>query len=206
MPLYEDRQHRYRVNEYGEIYEYSMKMRYLGGDEYKVFETIIVEGEAPGGIEFSQHKQQVIAITQFSLTSLESPRLRSEFSQVWIDESLRPGDAWTDFDTGTQTVFAGYEDVTVPAGSYTGCYKTVTEALPILADSIHARYEREEEDMDEKMLAKQLDNAEQVVVRWFAKDVGLVKEQYGGTRFLRELVAVEKTGWFSATAQSNESK
>jgi hypothetical protein len=206
MPLFEDRQLRYRVTEYGETYEYSMKLRYLGGEEYKVFKATFENGEGPGGIEFSNHKQQIIAVTQFSLTSLESPLHKSEFSQVWIDESLQPGDVWTDQDTGTQTVFTGYEDVTVPAGTYTGCYKTVTEALPVLVDSIQARFERKEEDMDEKMLAMQLDNAKQIVIRWFAQDVGLVKEQIGTARFVRELIAVENAGWFSPTAQSNESK
>jgi hypothetical protein len=199
MPLYEDRQLRYRVTEYGETYEYSMKLRFLGGEKYKVFEASIVDGEAPGGIEYSNHDKQIIAVTQFALTSLESPRQKGEFSQVWIDEALRPGDFWTDNDTGTQTVFTGYEDVTVPAGTFTGCYKTVTEALPVLADSIRARFDRKE--MDEEMLEKQLDNAKQIVIRWFAKDVGLVKEQIGASRFVRELLAVENEGWFSPTAQ-----
>jgi hypothetical protein len=151
MPLYEDCQLRYRVVEYGETYEYSMKLRYLGGEEYKVFKASFINGEAPGGIEFTSHKQQVIAVTQFSLTSLESPLRMSEFTQIWIDEALQPGDYWTDQDTGTQTVFAGYDDVTVPAGTYTACYKTVTEALPVLVDSIRARFERKDEDMDEEL-------------------------------------------------------
>jgi hypothetical protein len=202
MPLYEDRQLRYRVIDYGDTYEYSMKLRYLGGEEYKVFKATVVEGEAPGGLEFSSHEQQVTAITQFTLTSLESPLQKGEFSQIWIDEALQPGGYWTDFDTGTQTVFAGYEDVIVPAGTYTDCYKTVTEALPVLVDSIRARFERGE--MDEEMLAQQSDNAKLIVLRWFAKDVGLVKEQVGTARFVRELLAVENEGWFSPTAQSNK--
>ena len=203
FPLYEDRQLRYRVIEYGKSSEYSMKLRFLGGDQYKVFAASF-EGKAPGGIEFRSHGQQLEAITQYSYTSLESPEKKSEFSQMWIDESLEPGGFWSDTDTGTQTVFAGYEDVTVPAGTFTDCYKTVTEALPELPDSINARFDRGE--MDGEMLAQQLDNAKLVIIRWFARGVGLVKEKVGTSRFERELLAVENKGWFSpsATAQPNE--
>ncbi|MBU0691344.1 hypothetical protein KKC97_05555 [bacterium] len=200
LPLKEDLTLRYRLTYYGDVEEYSMRLRYLGGKDYKVYKAYY-KGDAQGGLEFSSHNQQVAAITQYSLTSLGSRYERGDFQQVWIDESLQPGDFWQDADTGTQTVFVGYEDITVPAGTFTDCYKTATEALPELVDSINARFDRKE--MDSEMFNQELENAKIVVSRWFARDVGLVKEQFGTSEYVRELLAVENEGWYTKPSTSS---
>jgi hypothetical protein len=194
LPLKEDLTLRYRLTHDGEAQEYSIKLRYLGGKSYKVYKAYY-EGDEQGGLELTSHDQQVKATTQFSLTSLKSRLEMGDFQQIWVDESLSPGDFWRDEDTGTQTVFTGYEDVSVPAGTFPNCYKTVTEALPELIDSINVRRERGE--LDPELLNQELENAGLVVVRWFARDVGLVKEQIGSPDYVRELLAVENEGWFT---------
>ena len=201
LPLKEDLTLRYRLTYYGEVQEYSMRLRYLGGKSYKVFKAYF-EGGEQGGLEFSSHGKQVVVTTQHSLTSLKSRLERGDFQQLWIDESLEPGDFWQDEDTGTQTVFTGYEDVTVPAGTFSDCYLTVTEALPELIDSINARLERGE--LDAELLNQELENAKLVVVRWFALDVGLVKEQFGSSAYVRELLAIENEGWFTTDSTYNK--
>ena len=58
-------------------------------------------------------------------------------------------------------------------------------------------------EIDEESYQKQLEYAKLVIVRWFAPEVGLVKEQIGSPDFTRELVAVENKGWYSDTLQTN---
>lgn len=202
LPLKEDLTLRYRLSDNGDVEEYTARLRYLGGKDYKVYKVYYDAGKPQGGLEFSSHGKQVTAVTQYTLTSLLSRHDRGDFQQLWIDESLQPGDYWQDLETGTQTVFTGYEDVTVPAGSFQGCYKTVTEALPELVDSIGARFDREE--MDVEMYNQELANAKIVVVRWFARGIGLVKEQYVAMDHVRELLAVVNEGWYTKPSTSTE--
>jgi len=115
-----------------------------------------------------------------------------EFRQLWVDETANPGDDWTDEDTGTQTVVAISETVTVPAGTYENCYKTVTTGTQALLDSLTSWHERGA--LSDELYESQMTAAKTPVIRWFASGVGLVKQQMGDPDHVWELEAVSEPG------------
>lgn len=194
MPLLDGRTLRYRERGDGETYEYTLTLKYIGGRAWKVY-TTHDENIPYGRIEFTSNGTIVEASTLISLTSLESRKQVSAFNQVWVDAGAEVDSVWRDEATGTETVVAGYETVTVPAGTFTECLKTVTTPLPEVADSVEARYQRG--DSDEKLYIEEREVVNWQTVRWFAAGVGLVKEQVGPAgdmRITRELVALEAEG------------
>jgi hypothetical protein len=157
----------------------------------KVF-ALTIKGNELGLCTLMQVDSAIVFSTTDPLTMLESPKQIPEFRQTWLDENVPPGDSWDDPDTGTQTVFAGYESVTVPAGTFEHCYKAVTEATPALLDTLKARLANGELTADEYREAAE--RARIVAVRWFAAGTGLVKEQMDAIDLTRELVEVTDPG------------
>lgn len=194
MPLLDSRVLRYREKSEQETYEYTLSLKYIGGRVWKVY-TTHDENIPYGRIEFTSNGNIVEAAALISLTSLESRKRVSAFNQVWVDEGANVDSVWRDESTGTETLVAGYETVTVPAGTFEECLKTVTTPLPEVADSIEARYQRGESGED--LYVKECEVANWQTVRWFASGVGLVKEQIGPpgeVKIIRELIAVESEG------------
>lgn len=185
---------RYRENAEGEASEYSLTLKFLGGRTWKIYEA--TDKDIPyGAIEFSSDGKIVEVATQVSLTSLDSRKSVSVYDQVWIDEGAEVDSFWTDPTVGTESLVAGYETITVPAGKFEDCLKMVVTPLPELKDSIEARYQRDESDEQLYLLEKEASNWQ--TVRWFANGVGLIKEQIGppgAARIVRELLAVEAEG------------
>lgn len=194
LPLLDGRVMRYRERADGESTEYSLTLKFLGGRTWKVYEA--TDDDIPYGvIEFSSDGKIVEVATLTSLTSLESRKDISFFDQVWVDEGADVDSVWTDPTVGTESLVAGYETVTVPAGTYEECLKMVATPLPELMDSVNARYERDESD--EQLYLEEKEAAGWQTVRWFAHSVGLVKEQIGppgDPRIVRELIAVVAEG------------
>lgn len=195
FPLLEGRKLRYRESADGETREYTMTFRYIGGREWKVYE---VKGDdlPYGAIEFQSDGRIVEAVTMLSMTSLESRLHTGQFNQVWLDDGVSEDSAWQDFAPGTETLVAGFETVTVPAGRYEECLMTVTTPLPEVKDSVEARYNRDE--MKEPAYLRERELANWQTMRWFAHGVGLVKEQIGPPgeiRIVRELLAIEEEGY-----------
>lgn len=194
MPLLDGRKLRYREKGDGETYEYTLTMKYIGGRAWKVF--VCEDDDTPyGGIEFTTNGVAVEAATRISFTSLESRTQVSAFNQVWVDDGADPDSGWFDEQPGTETIVAGYETVTVPAGTFDDCLKTVATPLPDVADSVEARYQRG--DSDEKLYLEEKAVVNWQTVRWFAHGVGLVKEQLGppgNAKIVRELLAIESEG------------
>lgn len=194
MPLLDSRVLRYRQKSNGETSEYTLSLKYIGGRAWKVY-TVKDENIPYGELEFSSNGTIVEAATRISLTSLESRKTVGAFNQVWVDEGADVDSVWYDEQTGTETVVAGFEQATVPAGTFDECLKTVTTPLPEIADSIKARYERG--DTDEQLYLKEKEVVDWQTVRWFAAGVGLVKEQIGPqgeAKIVRELIAIEAEG------------
>lgn len=194
MPLMDGRKLRYHEKGNGESYDYSLTMKYIGGRAWKVY-VCEDEGTPYGGIEFSSNGVIVEAATRISFTSMESRTQVSAFNQIWVDEGAALDSAWYNEQTGTETIVAGFETVTVPAGKFEDCLKTVVTPLPAVADSIEARYQRNE--MDEQAYSEERGVANWQTVRWFAQGVGLVKEQIGPpgeVKIVRELLAVDAEG------------
>jgi hypothetical protein len=79
----------------------------------------------------------------------------------------------------------------VPAGSFDNCYKTLTEAQPDLFDTLDAWQQRG--DLKKDDYNREVERARQVILRWFAPGVGLVKEQIG-SEITRVLMKIEKEG------------
>jgi hypothetical protein len=191
FPLRDRRTLSYRQTRNGRITNYTWRLRWLGGNRIKVF-ALDVDGLDFGECTITQIDSAVVFVTTAPLTMLESPQLEPEFRQAWVDETVAHGDDWTDPDTGTRTVFTGFESVTVPAGTFPRCYRTVTEATTELLDSLSARLDQGTLTPAEH--AQQLAQARLVVSRWFAPGIGLVKEQIGSPDFIRELIAVTDSG------------
>jgi hypothetical protein len=178
----------YEEREGNKVTPYSLTMFYSGGVVSKVFDAKF-KGVDFGDCMFVSQGRQVWFSTDHPITAIkEMPDAR----QLWVDENASQGDTWEDEDTGTQTTFLGYENVTVPAGTYDHCYKTITTVVPALPDSLRAW--RASGLIGEKVYARLTKVCQADIIRWFASGVGLVKEQLGSPDHVRELMAVLETG------------
>lgn len=185
--LLHDRLLRYQERTGERTRTFTLRLLYAGGRSVRVYEAVF-DGVDPGRCAFLSSGTQVFFETNRSPMALE---LLPEYRQLWVDEAAAVGDSWQDEDTGTETVFAGYETVTVPAGTYQNCYKTVTTASRALTDSLSAWRSRGR--LSDEEYQSRADEAARVVVRWFASGVGLVKEQLAPDH-VRELLAVVRPG------------
>jgi len=186
--LLHGRELRYEERVGEEVKPYTLRLTYSGGDMVRVFEAQF-RGLDFGRCSFISNRTQVFFETNRPTTALQE---LPEYREAWVDEEAKPGDVWLNEDTGTETAFAGYESISVPAGTFSECYKTVTVGSETLLDSLEvwlARGAIEQGEYDAQMAA-----AEVVVVRWFASGVGLVREQIGNSDHVRELVAVVRPG------------
>jgi hypothetical protein len=167
---------------------FTIRMFYSGGRLVRAYE-LQVKGLDLGHCRFISKDQQVFFETNQPATTLADV---PEFRQMWVDETANPGDDWQDSDTGTETVVAPSETVTVPAGTYQDCYKTVTTGTQALLDSLTAWHESGA--LSTEIFESQVAAAQKPVVRWFASGVGLVKVQFGDPDYVWELVAVAEPG------------
>jgi hypothetical protein len=167
---------------------FTIRMFYSGGRAVREYE-LQVKGLDLGHCRLISKDQQVFFETNKPATALADV---PEFRQLWVDEAVSPGDSWEDSDTGTETVVASPETVTVPAGTYADCYKTVTAGTPVLLDSL--TFWHESGALKDEIFAPQMAAAQTVVVRWFASGVGLVKVQFGDPEHVWELTAVAEAG------------
>lgn len=202
LPLFHNRTMKYVEYNGGRETEYTMSMRYIGGGRVRIF-PLTFSGVDRGYCEFISRGSQVVFATDRPRTALAPRRTLDEYRQLWLDEKALSGEAWTDEDVGTQTVFAGYESVSVPAGKFYDCWKMVVEAMPVLFDSLDARHTRG--DLSDEEYARETEQAGWIVVRWFAPGVGLVKEQIGSSEHTRELVEVVNPG-YGQTSQTTKDK
>jgi len=188
LPLRHDRLLRYRETENGVTANYTVRMVYAGGNRIRVYDLESECIQHPFSSLLSMDKK-VYYETQQPLTAVTD---QPHYRELWLDEDADEGANWDSEDTGTTTVFEGYEPVTVPAGAFPSCYKTITTVQPVYLDSLRAYHGRSE--MDDATFDKLSARAGMVTIRWFAPDVGLVKEQIGDRSHVRELVAVEREG------------
>lgn len=194
FPLLEGRTLSYRQTQDGETKDYTMSLHYIGGRSWKVYEAKF-EGLAYGGLEFNSNGLIVEASSQYSLTSLDPRDDVSEFRQVWIDLGAREDSIWFDAAPGTESIFAGYETATVPAGRFENCMMVIANPIAEIKDSIEARHARE--NTSDALYKKEVEVWNWSTVRWFAPGVGLVKEEIGPpgeVKIRRELVAVTSEG------------
>lgn len=188
LPLAHNRVLRYQETEDGKVTRYTIRMIYAGGEKIRVYD-LEWKGLEHGFSSLLSSGAKVYYETQQPLTAVVD---QSHYRELWIDEDANEGADWNSDDVGINTVFAGYETVTVPAGTYADCYKTVSTVQPVYLDSLKAALERSEMSAD--VYHDLVQRAGLVVIRWFAAGVGLVKEQIGEPTHVRELVAVERDG------------
>lgn len=172
----------------GKTREFTLTLHFNGGTLAREFAAEF-RGLKMGACSFISTDTQVIFETMQPFTAMA---VLPEYRQVWVDETAQFGDAWQDLDVGTETVFAGLETITVPAGTFADCYKTVTVTLPALQDTLAAW--RAGGIINEADYEQMTANAELTIIRWFAAGVGLIKEQIGGSNHVRELTAILATG------------
>jgi hypothetical protein len=188
LPLLHHRTLRYIERKGSEEHRFTMGMIYSGGRSVRSYE-VRMKGLDLGHCRFISKDQRVYFETNQPTTALlDVP----EFRQLWVDETADAGDGWQDQDTGTETVVAYSETVTVPAGTFKDCYKTVTTGSAELMDSLTAW--RERDVLPREVFQSEVAAARAPVVRWFAAGVGLVRVQFGGPDHLWELEAVADTG------------
>ena len=190
LPLLHNRVLRYDQQQGGEVTPYVVKLDYSGGHQQKVY-SVRDEKDLLTRERFFSRDSLVYFTTENPLTTLEPRQQMTDYRELWVDESAQRGDSWRNEETGTQTVFAGLEPLEVPAGKFANCYKTVTEALPELFDSLTIWRARGDITLDDYV--RESTNARVVVVRWFAPGVGLVREQIGN-ELIRVLAEIEKEG------------
>jgi hypothetical protein len=196
--LLHDRIMRYEEQNGPETRTITIRMSYMGGRAARAFE-LISKDAGFGRCRLISSGKQVFFETNKPATVFQDV---PEFRELWVDEDVSVGGSWENSDTGTETVVAPSETVTVPAGTYENCYKTVTTGTQALLDSLKAWNDRAEiSDQDFKT---QMRAAQTPVVRWFASGVGLVKVQFGGPEHVRELEAVVKPGTGRTTIETPE--
>jgi len=200
LPLLHDRLLRYQERRGGETIDYTMELKYHGGRAVREFGAEF-KGIEMGRCNFISKGQLVYFETNRPLTAGD---VLPEYRQLWVDESADQGDSWDDYDTGTVTVYAGREPVSVAAGNFNDCYKTVTTALPSLADSLKAFLDRDE--MHREEFDRESQNAKMTIVRWFAPGVGLIKEQFDSPDYERELVEIVRPGVGQADTDSTNAE
>ena len=178
----------YQERHGGDIIPYTLNMRYIGGQSIRVYD-LEFRGIDMGRCRLISKDQQVYFETSRPLTRFD---YLPEYRQLWVDESVTAGGDWEDFEVGTVTVVAPSETITVPAGTFPRCYKTITSAMPAFFDSLEVW--RSDGVMSEDEYREQKAAAGIVIVRWFASGVGLVKEQIGSPDHVRELVEIKRPG------------
>ena len=198
MPLLDGRILRYQEQNGGKSSDYTLRLRYTGGRDVRVYQAFY-SGASFGDVLFLSNGPKVTFSTNKPVTAMMA---LPEYRQIWVNEDAQKGDEWFDGDVGTETVFAGYETVSVPAGTYENCYKTVITVTPAFVDSLdtwesRGSMSREEHDRWAR-------DSSDVTVRWFAAGVGLVKEQLNGPDRTRELVAVVDPGTGQAEPDSTQ--
>jgi hypothetical protein len=200
LPLLDSRVMRYREKIGAEERTYTMQMRYAGGKLVRVY-PLLFKGLDLGHCMFRSNGPQVLFSTDKPLTAMMA---LPEYRQLWVDETAKAGDEWEDKDVGTKTTLEGFETITVAAGTYEKCYKTVTTVEPAFMDSLDSWRERGSMTPDEyDDWAK---DAHDRTVRWFASGVGLVKEDVNNGERVRELVAVVKPGTGRVDIDSTKSE
>ena len=190
FPLLDGRVLHYEEHREGTIREYSLRIQYAGGHVSKIYTTYF-KGADFGECSFVSRDSDVVFSTNDPLTAMMPRGTLPEYRQLWVDASAKKGNSWQDEDTGTETTFSGFEPVEVPAGKFDHCYKTMTQAQALLFDSLTVWRDRGE--LKASDYERELESARQLVVRWFAPGVGLVKEQIG-TGVIRVLTKIEKEG------------
>ncbi len=102
------------------------------------------------------------------------------YLSTWLLDGATPGTFWEDEDTGLRTAVAGFETVTTPAGTFDSCIKVTIEATEILWQATKERIRREKLSPEQEDAI--CEGLSFVCIRWFARNVGLVKEEQGACR------------------------
>jgi hypothetical protein len=198
--LLDGRKMRYLDQDNGKSSTYTLEMHWGGGKAFRVYQAVF-DGLDRGHCTFISNGPKVFFTTDKPVTALQG---LLEYRQLWVNEEAKQGEEWVDTDTGTKTLFAGFEDVTVPAGKYDNCYKTVTVVLPAFTDSL--KVWREAGEITPEEYDEFLADANTTTVRWFASGVGLVKEQINGSDHTRELEDVVKAGTGKTSADTTSTE
>jgi hypothetical protein len=188
FPLLHDRELRYVDKNGGVSTPYSLRMVYGGGNLVRTYFADF-KGLDTQRYGFVCEDSSVFFVSTTINTPLSG---QPEYRDLWVKEPADEGDQWENEVSGELTVVAGYETVTVPAGTFQNCLKTVTTVQQVFMDSLTAWKERGA--IDDGQYNSWAKFAGYVTTRWFAQGVGLVKEQLGSVDHVRELTAIVKPG------------
>ncbi len=180
LPLRDGQTYTYQRQCNEQTEQLTRRLRIIKGDietpEFRVFEK--------GGESFDQFLRHqgnaVVHLTEKPPARLEEFDEGQLYLSTWLLDGATRGDYWEDEETGLRTAVAGFESVTVLAGTFDDCIKTVTEPTDILLEVIEKRGEQNR--LSAEQIAVELENARELCIRWFARGVGLVKEEKGDCR------------------------
>ena len=180
LPLRDGQTYTYQRQCGEETKQLTRRLRIVKGDienpEFRVIEK--------GGDSFDQFLRHqgnaIVHLTEKPLERLEDLGEGQLYLSTWLLDGAMSGDYWEDNETGLRTAVAGFESVTVPAGTFGDCIKTVTEPTAILLEVVEKR--GEQTGLSAEQIAIELENARELCIRWFARGVGLVKEVKGDCR------------------------
>ena len=156
------------------------RLRFIKGDietpEFRVFE----KGDESFD-QFLRHQGNAVVHLTVKPPARLMPLGEGHFYlSTWLLDDASPGTYWEDEETGLRTAVAGFESVTVPAGTFDDCIKTVAEPTEILLEVIEKR--GEQNGLSAEEITVELESARELCIRWFAWGVGLVKEEKGDCR------------------------
>ncbi len=180
LPLRDGQTYTYQRQCDGSTEQLTRRLRIIKGDietpEFRVFEK--------GGESFDQFLRHqgnaVVHLTEKPPARLEEFDEGQLYLSTWLLDGASPGSYWENEETGLRTAVAGFESVTVLAGTFDDCIKVVTEPTDILLEVIEKR--AEQRGLSAEQIAVELESAKELCIRWFARGVGLVKEEKGDCR------------------------
>lgn len=178
LPLRDGMKHVYQRECDGQVEPITMALQFVKGD----LETPEFRVDAPGVGDMFLRRQgnAVVCLMERPPARLKELAEGELYLSTWLLDGATPGTFWEDEDTGLRTAVAGCEAVTTPAGTFSDCIKVTIEATEILWEVTGERIRRdklspEQEDAISESLSY-------VCIRWFARGVGLVKEEHGACR------------------------
>lgn len=175
LPLRDGMKYVYQRECDGRVEPITMALQFVKGD----LETPEFRVDAPsvGDMFLRRQGNVVVCLCERPQARLKELPEGELYLSTWLLDGAAPGTFWEDEDTGLRTAVAGYEAVTTPAGTFDDCIKVTIEATEMLWEVTKERIRRDKLSPEQEDAV--CEGLSYVCIRWFARGVGLVKEEHG---------------------------
>lgn len=186
LPLRDGQKYTYHRQRGDRSEQLTCRLQFVEGDRTTPeFRAI---GQDTREIFLRRQKDAIVCLTEDPPARLKQLPAGQLYLSTWLLDGATRGVFWEDEETGLRSVVAAFEAVTTPAGTFDDCIKIVIEPMDILLEVMEVRGERQGRSSEE--IAAELRAVSEVRVRWFARGVGLVKEEKGDCRL--ELISYNR--------------